>query len=44
MTVIKEGRLEFTFPQGCTASKYDDWAFYRNQFGKVAESKAVDFL
>ena len=44
MTVIKEGRLEFTFPQGCTASKYDDWAFYRNQFGKIAESKAVDFL
>ena len=41
---MKEGRLEFTFPQGCTASKYDDWAFYRNRFGKIAKSKAVDFL
>lgn len=44
MTVITEGKLEFTFPQDCTASKYDEWAFYRNQFGNVAESKAVDFL
>ena len=44
MTVIREGRLEFTFPENCTASKYDDWAFYRHQFGNVADSKAVDFL
>ena len=44
MTVIREGNLEFAFPPECAASKYDEWAFYRNQFGNVAKSKAVDFL
>lgn len=44
MTVIREGNLEFAFPPECMASKYDEWAFYRNQFGYVAKSKAVDFL
>ena len=44
MTVIREGNLEFSFPPECTASKYDEWAFYRNQFVNVAQSKAVDFL
>lgn len=44
MTVLTEGRLSFEFPADCIASKYDDWAFYRNRFQRVAGSKAVDFL
>ena len=44
MTVLTEGRLCFEFPADCLASKYDEWAFYRNQFQRVAGSKAVDFL
>lgn len=45
MTEIREGDLEFSFPDHCEASKYDDWAFYRNQFKSVAGgSKAVDVL
>lgn len=45
MTRIQEGDLTFSFPDCCQASKYDDWAFYRNQFEKVAGgSKAVDIL
>lgn len=45
MTEIREGDLEFSFPDHCEASKYDDWAFYRNQFKLVAGgSKAVDVL
>lgn len=45
MTQIEVGDLTFSFPNGCNASKYDDWAFYRNQFHSVAGgSKAVDIL
>ena len=45
MTEIEVGDLTFSFPDGCTASKYDDWAFYRNQFQSVAgASKAVDIV
>ena len=45
MTVIEEGNLEFSFPNGCDASKYDEWSFYRSQFQHVAGgSKAVDML
>ena len=45
MTEIREGDLKFSFPDHCEASKYDDWAFYRNQFKSVAGgSKAVDVL
>ena len=37
--------LNFAFPPGWKASKYDDWAFYRNQFVKQRNSlKAVDAL
>lgn len=32
MTVITEGNLRFTFPANVTASKLDEWSFYRNQF------------
>lgn len=45
MTVIAEGMLEFDFPNGCQASKYDDWSFCRNQFQRVANNcKAVDII
>ena len=45
MTNIPEGDLTFSFKDGCQASKYDDWSFYRKQFQAVAgESKAVDIL
>ena len=32
MTQIAEEALTFTFPEEWTASKADDWSFYRNQF------------
>ena len=45
MMEIEEGDLTFSFPDHCEAGKYDDWAFYRNQFRSVAGgSKAVDVL
>ena len=45
MTVIEEGALQFDFPNGCRASKYDDWFFYRNQFQSIADgSRAVDIV
>lgn len=45
MTEIEEGSLRFSFPDHCEAGKYDDWAFYRNQFQPVAgDSKAVDIV
>ncbi len=45
MTEIEEGGLKFSFPDHCEATKYDDWAFYRQQFQSVAGgSKAVDIL
>ena len=45
MTTLREGDVEFEFDEGCEASHYDKWAFFRNQFGRLAGgSKAVDFL
>ena len=45
MTEIEEGDLKFSFPDDCEATKYDDWAFYRQQFQSVAGgSRAVDIL
>lgn len=45
---IIEGDLTFTFNNGITASKYDDWSFYKNQFLKCFNSiggvKAVDII
>ena len=43
--MIEEGALQFNFPNGCRASKYDDWSFYRNQFQSIADgSRAVDIV
>lgn len=41
--VLIEGALTFTFPSHGTASKYDEWSHYRNQFqATCGGSKAVD--
>lgn len=40
-----EGCLAFDFPEGSVVGKYDDWAFYRNQFGSAfGGARAVDFV
>ena len=46
MTEITEGDLTFRFPDGCQASQYDNWSFYKNQFQSVTSdpTKAVDIL
>jgi hypothetical protein len=45
MTVLSEGRLQFTFGSLCQAEKYDDWSFFRNQFQNTCGgAKAVDFI
>lgn len=44
MTTLTEGDLTFEFPDSCTASQYDAWAFYRNQFQHVGGANAVDFV
>lgn len=42
---INEGRLSFSFPDETIATKYDEWAFYRNQFSKAFDGiKAVDIV
>ena len=43
-TIAADG-LSFCFPDGWEATKFDDWAYYRNQFSKAhKEIKAVDIL
>ena len=43
--VLVEGALTFTFPPTSTASKYDAWSHYVNQFQKTCGgSKAVDLV
>jgi hypothetical protein len=43
--IIDVDGLKFDFPDGWDATKYDDWAFYRLQFGKMWNGiKAVDLL
>ena len=45
MTTLNEGKLACTFPAAWHVTKYDDWTFYRNQFGNsCGGNKAVDFL
>jgi hypothetical protein len=45
---IIEGDLHFTFDNGITAGKYDDWSFYKNQFLKrfnpIGGVKAIDII
>lgn len=45
MTTICEGNLEHRFPADWTASKYDEWPYYRNHFERgFGGCKAVDFV
>ncbi len=45
MTVLLEGRLQFTFGAASLVTKYDDWSFFRNQFQNICGgAKAVDML
>ena len=45
MTTLDVDGLIFSFPTGWTASKYDEWAYYRNQFSKQRDSlQAVDLI
>lgn len=44
-SVLVEGALTFTFPPNSTATKYDGWSHYINQFQKTCgASKAVDLV
>ncbi|WP_349740512.1 hypothetical protein [Roseateles cavernae] len=44
-SVWTEGALTFTFAPDACASKYDEWAHYRNQFqATCGGSKAVDLV
>jgi hypothetical protein len=37
--------LTFTFPDDWQVSKYDEWSYYRNQFGRMRNSiRAVDLV
>lgn len=45
MTVLDVDGLKFDFPASWSASKYDDWNFYRNQFLRIGSGmKAVDLI
>ena len=38
MTHITEGLLRFEFPNDWTASKFDEWRFYRKQFIRIGNA------
>jgi hypothetical protein len=45
MTNVQVDSLTFTFPPSWKACKYDEWAFYCNQFSKMWSGiKAVDLI
>lgn len=45
MTDVQVDSLTFTFPSSWKICKYDEWAFYRNQFSKMWSGiKAVDLI
>ena len=45
MTILHVDGLKFDFPASWSASKYDDWNFYRNQFLLIGSGvKAVDLI
>lgn len=44
-TIIREGKLEFVFPDGWHVVKYDETEFYRHKIEPLgAELAAVDFI
>lgn len=45
MQVINVDNLQFLFPDEWSATKYDDWKYYKNGFNKIQSGiKAVDIL
>lgn len=45
MPRLTEDKLAYDFPVTWQVTKYDDWAFYRNQFqNSCTGNKAMDFL
>ncbi|VXD20316.1 conserved hypothetical protein [Planktothrix serta PCC 8927] len=45
MVTVTVDSLTFDFPDSWSVTKYDDWAFYQNQFSKMWDGiKAVDLL
>jgi hypothetical protein len=45
MASINVDGLNFDFPAGWQVSKYDEWAFYRNQFSRMRSGiKALDLV
>lgn len=42
--LITEGSLQFSFPDGKTVSKYDDWVCYRKFSNAINGTKAVDIV
>ncbi len=45
MTSLTVDGLTFMFPAGWIAHKYDEWSFYKNQFGNMRDGiKAIDLL
>lgn len=45
MATFKVDELRFEFPNSWKVAKYDDWKFYRCQFGKMLSGiKAIDLL
>lgn len=45
MKRLTEDKLAHDFPDAWSVTKYDDWAFYRNQFQNCCGgNKAMDFL
>jgi hypothetical protein len=44
MPALMVDGLQFEFPPGWRVEKYDEWSFYRNQFGMPDGIKVVSHL
>ncbi len=41
MQTVIEDRLKFTFRDGWTVSKFDEWSFYRGQFSRIGDAQIL---
>ncbi len=41
MPTIIEDRLKFTFRDGWTVSKFDEWSFYKGRFSRIGEAQIL---
>ena len=41
MQTIIEDKLKFTFRDGWTVSKFDEWSFYKGQFSRVGDAQIL---